>query len=127
MLALWEKIKREPALLLGLLAAGFALAASFGLELSKEQTGSITAVVVAILALVTRQNVTPNVSVAAKEGPPPADALVAGPAADVPDGEPVEVFVAGAASSVPTGEDVIVEGLTEYEREVLGAHPPHES
>lgn len=92
---IWEKIKREPAVLLALLGAGFAMFASFGLSLSDGQTASITAFVVVVLGIVTRQSVTPNASVAAKEANPPADeTFVAGPAADIPDEEIVEVVPA---------------------------------
>ena len=58
-----DRLKREPALILGLIGALFALGAAFGLDLSTEQTGAITAAVVAVLAIVTRQSVTPNATV----------------------------------------------------------------
>jgi hypothetical protein len=58
-----DRLKREPALILGLVGALFALGAAFGLDLTTEQTGAITAVVVAVLAVVTRQSVTPNATV----------------------------------------------------------------
>lgn len=51
---------REPAVILGLLAAVIALLLAFGVELSKEQQGAITAVVVALLAFVTRSKVSPS-------------------------------------------------------------------
>ena len=54
-----DRLRREPALVLGLVGALIALGTAFGLDLSKEQTGAITAVVVAVLSVVTRQNVTP--------------------------------------------------------------------
>ena len=54
-----DRLRREPALVLGLVGALIALGTAFGLDLSKEQTGAITALVVAVLAVVTRQNVTP--------------------------------------------------------------------
>lgn len=54
------KIKAEPALVTGLISAVVALAVAFGLHLSGEQTGAISAVVVAILAFVTRSKVTPT-------------------------------------------------------------------
>lgn len=96
MRAIWEKVRREPAVLLSLLGAGFALASAFGFDLSKEQTGAITAFIVVLLGIITRQSVTPNVSVAAKEAHPPEaehvePELVAGEASDVITGAPVDV------------------------------------
>lgn len=85
-----EQIKREPALIYGLVSAVIALILAFGVDLSNEQVGTIMAVVVAIMAIITRASVTPNVTVAAKE----RDAgLVAGQAAPEPiaEGAPVEV------------------------------------
>ena len=58
-----DRIRREPALVTGLVAATIALGISFGLELSKEQVGAIMAFVAAILAFVVRQQVTPYVDV----------------------------------------------------------------
>lgn len=65
MSAIVDRLKREPALILGLIGALFALGAAFGFDLSTEQTGAITALVVAVLAIVTRQSVTPNATVEA--------------------------------------------------------------
>ena len=62
-----EKIRREPAVLVGLVSAVIALLLSFGFSLTDEQVGAIMAVVVAVLSLVTRQAVTPNVSVAVRK------------------------------------------------------------
>ena len=53
--------KREPALFLGLIQTVLALVLAFGVDLSTEQTGAILAVTAAALALITRQNVTPDV------------------------------------------------------------------
>lgn len=52
--------KREPALFYGLVNTVLALVLAFGVELSTEQTGAILAVTSAVLALVTRANVTPS-------------------------------------------------------------------
>jgi hypothetical protein len=57
---------REPALIAGLIAIGVNLAISFGLGLTAEQVSLINAFVVAGLALLVRQTVTP---VAAPELP----------------------------------------------------------
>jgi hypothetical protein len=54
--------RTEPALVLGLLQAGIALAVSFGLHLSPAQVGAITAVTAALLSVVTRSQVTPVAS-----------------------------------------------------------------
>lgn len=51
---------REPALILGLVAAAITLAVSFGLELSDEQNTAITVFVIAVLSFVTRSKVTPS-------------------------------------------------------------------
>lgn len=53
-------IRREPALILGLVQAVIALVVAFGLELTGEQTAGIVAVTAAILALVVRSQVTPT-------------------------------------------------------------------
>lgn len=50
---------REPAVILGLVGALIALAVGFGLDVSAEQTGLIMAAVSAVLAFVTRSQVTP--------------------------------------------------------------------
>lgn len=50
---------REPALVLGAVQAVLALVIAFGLKLSVEQTGAILAATAAILAVVTRSQVTP--------------------------------------------------------------------
>ncbi|MBP6728226.1 MAG: hypothetical protein KA129_01285 [Microthrixaceae bacterium] len=51
---------REPALILGLVAAAITLAVSFGLELSDEQNTAITVFLIALLSFVTRSKVTPS-------------------------------------------------------------------
>ncbi|MFF1820403.1 hypothetical protein ACFVWG_24065 [Kribbella sp. NPDC058245] len=51
--------KREPALIMGVVQAAIALAISFGFGLSTEQTGAILAITAAVLALITRSQVTP--------------------------------------------------------------------
>ena len=94
---------REPAMILGLVQTVIALVAAFGLDLTAEQTGAILAATAAVLAVITRQSVTPNGSVAAKVDAPPPE-IVAGPAADVPEGEPVDV-IPGATLDVPQSSD----------------------
>jgi hypothetical protein len=49
----------EPVLLRSALQAGIALAVSFGLELSAEQVGAITALAAAVIGLWTRSKVSP--------------------------------------------------------------------
>jgi hypothetical protein len=51
---------REPALWLGLVSAVIALAVGFGLNVTPEQIGLIMAAVSAIIAFVTRSQVTPT-------------------------------------------------------------------
>ncbi|MFD7157968.1 hypothetical protein ACFV9C_25425 [Kribbella sp. NPDC059898] len=65
--------KREPALVLGVVQAIVALAVSFGFGLSAEQTGAILAVSAAVLALVTRSQVTPTSKTATSDGEMPAE------------------------------------------------------
>lgn len=55
-----DRIRREPALVTGAVSALIALGVAFGLDLSGEQTGAIMAVVTAVLAFVTRSQVTPT-------------------------------------------------------------------
>lgn len=50
---------REPALVIGAVQAVLALVVAFGLKLSVEQTGAILAATAAVLAVVTRSQVTP--------------------------------------------------------------------
>lgn len=54
-----ERIKREPALVAGLVAASLALLAAFGLPLTSEQVGAVLALTNAILALLVRRVVAP--------------------------------------------------------------------
>jgi hypothetical protein len=54
------RIKREPALAVGLVQTVLGLVLAFGVDLSNEQVGAIMAVTAAVLALVTRSQVTPT-------------------------------------------------------------------
>lgn len=54
-----DRIRNEPALAAGVLQAVLALAVTFGLDLTVEQTGAIVAVAAAVLALVVRSKVSP--------------------------------------------------------------------
>ena len=56
---MFDRIKSEPALLIGLVGAIIALVVSFGFKLSPDQIGGIMALVSAGLAFVTRSQVTP--------------------------------------------------------------------
>jgi len=53
---------REPALIAGAIAIAINLAISFGLNLSTDQVALINALVVAVLSIIVRQNVTPVAS-----------------------------------------------------------------
>jgi secreted protein with Ig-like and vWFA domain len=86
-----NRIRTEPALVTGLVSALIALGVAFGLDLTGEQTGAIMAVTAAVMAVVVRAQVTPNASVAARQH---HGETVAGPAADVPTGEPATVVPA---------------------------------
>ena len=74
------RIQQEPALISGAVSAVIALAVSFGADLSSEQVGSIMALVAAILAFVTRAQVTPHVDVVEWAD---GTEVVAGPANDM--------------------------------------------
>lgn len=52
--------KREPALILGFVNAILAVAVGFGLDIDPEQVGLINAGVAALLALITRSQVSPT-------------------------------------------------------------------
>ena len=51
---------REPAIIIGLIQAGLALAVGFGLSLTNEQMGLIMAFTAAVLSVVTRSQVSPS-------------------------------------------------------------------
>lgn len=51
---------REPALIVGAVQAVLALAVAFGVDLTPQQVGMILAATAAVLAVVTRQRVTPT-------------------------------------------------------------------
>lgn len=53
---------REPALIIAVVHAGIALAIGFGLQITVQQFALIEVFVIAVLALITRQNVTPVAS-----------------------------------------------------------------
>jgi hypothetical protein len=52
-------IRREPALIVGLIEALLVLAVAFGLDLTAEQTAAIVAVATVLGGLVVRSQVTP--------------------------------------------------------------------
>lgn len=52
--------KREPALFYGLVNTVLALILAFGVDLTTEQTGAILAVTSALLAIITRSQVSPT-------------------------------------------------------------------
>lgn len=90
----WQRLTREPNLVLGVLTSGLALAVLFGVELTEDQLAAIVLFVGALVALV-RFVVTPAGEVAAQLKP--GDAVpVAGPAAAEVTGTPVHVEPAPA-------------------------------
>jgi len=62
MASLWKLVRQQPVYCQGVIQAIIALAVSFGLSLSIEQVGSLTAVTAAVLAFVTQTQVTPIVN-----------------------------------------------------------------
>lgn len=52
--------KREPVMFLAVVQTVIALVVSFGVDLSTQQVGAITAVAAAILGLIARSQVTPK-------------------------------------------------------------------
>lgn len=101
-----ERIKREPALVIGFLTAVFALGASFGFELSNEQTGSIIAVVIAVMAFFVRQQVVPARAVEAYQTI--QGETVSGPAAP-PAGEPAVVLPVDTGLPIVGADDALDE------------------
>lgn len=61
-------IRREPALVAGVVQAVLALLVAFGVGLSPEQVGAVLAVTAAVLALLVRGRVSPVVADATEEG-----------------------------------------------------------
>lgn len=55
----------EPVVIVAAIEAVLALAVGFGLDITAEQLGLITAAVTAVLALIVRSKVTPTTEVAA--------------------------------------------------------------
>ena len=55
-----DTIKREPALVAGVVQALLAVLVAFGVPLSDVQVGAILALSAAVLAIVVRQRVTPT-------------------------------------------------------------------
>lgn len=90
-----QRLVREPALILGVVVAALNLAVLFGVHITADQLAAIGVLVGALVALI-RFVTTPAGEVAAQLKP--GDAIpIAGPAATVPDGEPVHVEPAAAA------------------------------
>jgi hypothetical protein len=56
---MWLRLKQEPALVLGIVQALVVVGVTFGLRLSDEQTAAILAATGMLLAIWTRQVVTP--------------------------------------------------------------------
>lgn len=56
-------LKKEPAAITSIVAAIIALAVSFGLSLSSDQVGAITAIATLLAGFITRASVTPATGV----------------------------------------------------------------
>lgn len=89
-MTIWQRIAREPNLIVGVLTAGLSLAVLFGVDLSVEQMAGIGTFLGTIVALI-RFVSTPAAEVVAQKAP---GEIVpqAGPALEgVDNGEPVHV------------------------------------
>jgi ascorbate-specific PTS system EIIC-type component UlaA len=93
MKAIVDRVRREPALLVGLVMAILIALTEFGIEVTAGQQAAIVGVIIAIGAIIVRQAVTPNVSVGALEDDMTntSGELVAGQASEIPTGDPVDV------------------------------------
>lgn len=91
-MTLMQRLIRESVLITGLVTAIFGMLAAFGLDLTSEQTGSITAVLGLVFMLL-RQVSTPTSEVVAQQKP---DQSVpqAGPKAGIANGTDVVVVPA---------------------------------
>lgn len=87
----YQRIFREPALLLAAIAAGLALAVAFGVHLSDTQTGAVLGFFAAIAALL-RFIMTPSSEVIAQQKP--GQAVRATPQAEEKFGIPADQVVA---------------------------------
>lgn len=58
-LTLWDRLRLEPVMVLALVEATLALVASFGLELTGEQTGALMAFAAIVVGLIARSRVVP--------------------------------------------------------------------
>jgi len=56
---IWDRIKNEPVLALGIVQAGLALAVGFGLGFTGEQVGLVVAFTATVLSFIARNRVTP--------------------------------------------------------------------
>lgn len=77
MAAIIAFIRKEPTAIAAIVTAVIALAASFGLKLTADQTGTLMALVALIVGFVVRSQVTPTATVPPVPVPPPT--LVTGP------------------------------------------------
>lgn len=117
MKSILERVKNEPALLIGLVSAAISLILAFGIDLTDKQVGGIMAVVVALLALVTRSQVTPTRAVAAEV----VKGEVVTGAATPPAGEPAEVVPADPHLSFLDRQDGV--GARHVEEQGAARHP----
>ena len=130
MKALFDRLRREPAVILTFLVALFGLLAAFGWEMSKEQTGAIISLVTVVVGFVIRSQVTPTIAVgAAEQNDVAGNELVAGPASALPNETPVDVVPAVDVF----GEDTLAGGLAgrtaqarHGDRREPGYDPDHE-
>ena len=107
MSAILAKVRREPALLVGLASAVLILLTAFGVPLTEGQQAAIIGVIIAVGAIIVRQSVTPNISVGALEDD---------------QGNTNGELMAGQASSVPTGDPVDVVPVDEHDADYPPRH-----
>lgn len=96
------RLRREPVLISQAAAVIIALLAAWGLALTEVQTAAVMGACAFIGAIIGRSQVTPTVDVGAEQDD---TGLVAGPAAEVPEGNPVEVIIPGTTLDMPESSD----------------------
>lgn len=85
----WQKIARQPAVILGVVVAALNLAVLFGVHISADQLAAIGVLIGAVIGLI-QLVVTPAGEVVAQQKP--GQPVVAGQAANVDNGTPVHVI-----------------------------------
>jgi hypothetical protein len=99
---LWNLINLNPALWIGLVVAVAALLGSFGLVLNDKQTGAITGLIIAVVAIVqaiwTRVKVTPNKKVVVSAPDPIAQPSLVAPGEAITSASARQILIAADAT-----------------------------